>query len=48
MRDSFEIRRPKSRKKNNFGVRWTRGVGRLENCTIFKDVTCVLFLRVKL
>ena len=43
-RDSLEIGRPRSRGSKNFGRRWTRGVGGLENWTIFMDVICVLFL----
>ena len=40
-RGSFEIGRPVSRRWKNFGRRWTRGLGVLENWTIFMDVICV-------
>ena len=40
-RGSFEIGRPVSRRWKNFGQRWTRGLGALENWTIFMDVICV-------
>ena len=38
---SFEIGRSKLRGWKNFGRKWTRGVGGLENWTIFMDVVCV-------
>ena len=38
---SFEIGRPGSTSWKNFGHRWTREVGDLENWTIFMDVICV-------
>ena len=38
---SFEIGLATSRGWKKFGRRWTRGVGGLENWTIFMDVTCV-------
>ena len=38
---SFEIGRPRSRGKKNFGHRWTREVRGFENWTIFMDVICV-------
>ena len=38
---SFEIGRPRSTGWKNFGRRWTRGVGGLENWTTFMDVICV-------
>ena len=41
---SFEIGRPRSRKWENFGCRWTRGLGGLENSTIFMGVICISFL----
>ena len=41
---SFEIGRPRSKKWKNFGYRWTRGVGGLENSTIFMGVICISFL----
>ena len=44
-RGSFEIGRPRSRGRKNFGRRWTRGwevlVTGLENWTILMDVICV-------
>ena len=43
---SFEIGRPRSRRWNNFGRRWTREVGGLKNWTIFMDVICVSSLKV--
>ena len=39
-----EIGRPRSRRWNNFGRRWTRAVGGLENWTNFLDVICVSYL----
>ena len=38
---SLEIRRPRSRGLKNFGRRWTRKVGGLENLTVFMDVIFV-------
>ena len=38
---SFEIGRPGSREWKNFGRRWRRGLGGLENWTIFLDIICV-------
>ena len=38
---SFELGRPTSRGWKNFGRRWTRVVGGLENWTIFMDVICI-------
>ena len=38
---SFEIGRATSRGWKKFGRRWTRGVGGLENWTIFIDVICL-------
>ena len=35
---SFETGRPRSRRWKNFGCRWARGAGGLENCTIFMEV----------
>ena len=35
---SFETGRPRSRGWENFGCRRARGVGGLENCTIFMEV----------
>ena len=40
---SFEIGNPKSRGGNNFGRRWMRGLGGLENWTIFMEVICVSY-----
>ena len=37
----FEIGRPRSRRWKDFGGRWTRRVGGLENRTIFLDVIFV-------
>ena len=47
---SLEIGRSRSRAWKNFGLRWTRGVGGLENWTIFVDVIYVssLISRVSL
>ena len=45
-RDSFEIRRSRSREWKKFGRRWTRGMRGLENFKIFMDVICVLSLRL--
>ena len=41
----LETVRPRSRGWKNFGHRWTREMGYLENWTIFMDVTCVSSLR---
>ena len=38
---SIEIGRPRSGGWKNFGCRWTREVGGLENWTMFMDVICV-------
>ena len=38
----FEIGSPRSTRWKNFGCRWTRGVGGLENWTLFMDVICVV------
>ena len=38
---SFDIGRPRSRGWKNFGCGWIRGVGGLENWTIFMDVICI-------
>ena len=46
MGGSFEIGRPRSRGWKNFGCSWTRGMGGLENWTIFMDVICVSSLIV--
>ena len=35
---SLEIGRPRSKGSKNIGRRWTRGMGGLENWTIFMDV----------
>ena len=40
---SFEIGYPNSRGWNNFGRRWMRGLGGLENWTIFMEVICVSY-----
>ena len=42
----FEIGRPRSRGWKNFGCRWTREVGGLENWTIFMDVICISSLKI--
>ena len=42
---SFEIGCPSSRGWKNFGHRWTRGLGGLENWKIFMDVICVSSLK---
>ena len=41
---SFEIGRPRSKVQKNFECWWTRGVGGLENWSIFMVVICVLSL----
>ena len=41
---SFEVGRPRSRGRKDFGRGRTRGVGSVENWTIFMDVICVSFL----
>ena len=40
-RGSFKIGRPRSRGWKYFRHCWTRGVGGLENMTVFTDVICV-------
>ena len=40
-RGSFKIGRPRSRGWKYFRHCWTRGVGGLENTTVFTDVICV-------
>ena len=43
--DAFEIGRPRSRGWKNFGRRWTGG-GCLENWKIFKNVMCIIPIKV--
>ena len=44
---SFEIGRPRSRGWKNIERRWKRGLGGLENWTIFIDIICASSLSLK-